>query len=133
MRDGRTRKIAGRGHETPAEAVLASHRFSLVILDGTARGREIPIAGARTLIGRGPGVDVAIPDPAMSRQHFALELAGDHFRLRDLGSTNGIVLNGKAVESADVGHGDRVKAGDHVFQFLVEDLDPEPPTYVVPD
>ena len=133
MRDGRTRKLPGRSNDSPEQEILANHRFSLVILDGSARGREIRITGTRTLIGRGPGVDVSIPDPAMSRQHFALELTGDHFRLRDLGSTNGIVLNGKIVDSADVGHGDRVKAGDHVFQFLVEDFEPEPPTYIVPD
>lgn len=133
MRDGRTRRLPNQGNETSTDAVLANHRFTLVIVDGSARGREIPLSGARTLVGRGPGVDVAIADPAMSRQHFALEIAGQGFRVRDLGSTNGVALNGDDVESAAVEHGDRIRAGDHVFRFLAEEVEPPPRTYVVPD
>jgi len=133
MRDGRTRKLPSHGNETSSEAILANHRFSLVIVDGSARGREIPLAAVRTVLGRGPGVDVVVPDPALSRQHFALELTGSAAHIRDLGSTNGIVVNGQAVESAELAHGDRIRAGDHVFQFLAEEIESEPRTYVLPD
>jgi pSer/pThr/pTyr-binding forkhead associated (FHA) protein len=76
-------------------------------------------------------VDVAIADETMSRQHFAVEVAGGCFRLRDLGSTNGVLLNGKRVESADLKHGDRIKAGNQELQFLLERIEREPPTYDV--
>ncbi len=75
--------------------------------------------------------DITIPDATMSRQHFAIEITADTLRISDLGSTNGVTVNGAAVESADLAHGDRVKAGDHVFQLLIERVEKQPRTYVV--
>jgi pSer/pThr/pTyr-binding forkhead associated (FHA) protein len=133
MRDGRTRKQPNPGHGPSPDHVLSNHRITLVIESGSARGTEIELARPRTLLGRGPGVDVVIPDEAMSRQHFAVEIVGAGFRLRDLGSTNGLLHNGEPVDTADLSHGDRVKAGDHEFRFLVEKVKREPRTYVLPD
>jgi pSer/pThr/pTyr-binding forkhead associated (FHA) protein len=133
MRDGRTRKIASQPREGAPEEILATHRLSLVVVTGASPGDEIVIREERTIVGRGPSVDFAVPDAAMSRQHFALELAGHEVRVRDLGSTNGITLNGKAVAAAELAHGDRLKAGDHVFQFLAERAEVEPRTYIVPE
>lgn len=133
MRDGLTRRKRNPSQESPPAPPLAEYRPSLVVLKGGSAGHEIPLHPERTLMGRGPGVDVAVADETMSRQHFAVEAAGNGFRLRDLGSTNGVLLNGKRVESADLKHGDRVKAGDHEFQFLLEKVEREPRTYVVPE
>ena len=133
MRDGRTRKIASSAREEAPEKLLAHYRLTLVVLSGASPGAEFTIRGKRTIVGRGPSVDVTVPDPAMSRQHFALEVAGSDVRVRDLGSTNGIMLNGKKIDVAELSHGDRLHAGDHVFQFLAERVDPEPRTYVVTD
>jgi pSer/pThr/pTyr-binding forkhead associated (FHA) protein len=132
MRDGMTRRKRIPSQDSPTDRPLAKLRPSLVLLTGSAAGHEIALQPERTLLGRGPGVDVAIADETMSRQHFAVEAGEACYRLRDLGSTNGVLLNGKRVESADLEHGDRVKAGDHEFQFLLEKID-EPRTYVVPD
>ena len=131
MRDGRTRKLPIPAADVPEDSILRKHRISLVVLDGKWPGDEFILRGSRTIFGRGPSVDIAVPDSAMSRQHFSLEVAGDAIRLRDLGSTNGVTVNGTAVESVDLAHGDRVKAGDHVFQFLIERVEREPRTYVV--
>ncbi|HMB68930.1 MAG TPA: FHA domain-containing protein [bacterium] len=132
MRDGMTRRKRIPSQDPPTDRPLANLRPSLVLLTGSAAGHEIALQADRTLLGRGPGVDVAIADETMSRQHFAVEVSERSYRLRDLGSTNGVLLNGKRVESADLKHGDRLKAGDHEFQFLLEKID-EPRTYVVPD
>lgn len=133
MRDGMTRRKRIPAHDSPADRPLAECRPSLILLSGDSAGHEIRLGPERTLLGRGPGVDVAVPDETMSRQHFAVERSGSAYRLRDLGSTNGVLLNGKRVESADLKHGDRVKAGDHEFQFLLEKIEREPRTYVVPE
>jgi pSer/pThr/pTyr-binding forkhead associated (FHA) protein len=131
MRDGMTRKQQNPSHEDPREALLSKYRGSLVIVSGRVPGNEIELSGSRTIVGRGPGVDVTIPDEAMSRQHFAIEATSEGFRLHDLASTNGVLLNEKAVESATLEHGDRVKAGDHEFRFLLERIEREPRTYVI--
>jgi pSer/pThr/pTyr-binding forkhead associated (FHA) protein len=131
MRDGMTRRKRIPSQESPADRPLAQLRPSLVLLSGSSAGHEIALRPDRTLLGRGPGVDVAFADETLSRQHFAVEAAGRCYRLRDLGSTNGVLLNGKRVESADLKHGDRLKAGDQEFQFLLERIEREPRTYDV--
>jgi len=48
-------------------------------------------------VGRGSACEIRILDMKMSRQHCALEFGDDRWRLVDLGSTNGIRLNGEKV------------------------------------
>jgi pSer/pThr/pTyr-binding forkhead associated (FHA) protein len=81
---------------------------------------------------RGPSVDLAFDDPAMSRQHVAIEYADEQFRVRDLGSTNGVLLNGEPVQVGEIDDGDRIEIGSHEFQLVVEVREPEPETYELP-
>lgn len=133
MRDGMTRKTRNPSQDGALEAILANYQASLVVLSGKSPGHVIELKESRTVLGRGPGVDVALDDEAMSRQHFALDATAAGFCVQDLGSTNGILLNGKPVDSEKLKHGDRLKAGDHEFRFLLEEIEREPRTYVVPD
>lgn len=48
-----------------------------------------------TTIGRSPQATIPIVDPEVSRQHTAVEIEGDHFVVRDLGSSNGTYWNGR--------------------------------------
>jgi Nif-specific regulatory protein len=49
------------------------------------------------------------------------------FRVRDLDSRNGTLVNGSAVEEEWLQHGDEIAAGDSSFLFLIEDDDLPPP------
>ena len=131
MRDGRTKKLTSPSQTRTPKAILSSHRAALVIVSGAMAGTEHELAELRTILGRGPGVDIVVDDAAMSRQHVAFEIVGDGFRMRDLGSTNGVLLNGEAVEAADLKHGDRLRIGGHEFRFLLEEREREPRTWVV--
>ena len=131
MRDGMTRKQPASSHDHSRNALLSNFRPSLVVVSGKVPGHVIELNGAKTIIGRGPGVDVALADEAMSRQHFAIEATPSGFHLQDLGSTNGVLLNGTRVATAPLAHGDRVGAGDHEFRFLLERIEREPRTYVI--
>ena len=108
-------------------------RSSLVMVTGGAAGNEYPIERPRVSLGRGPGVDLEFNDGAMSREHCVIEFAGEGFRVRDLGSTNGTRVNSGSVQSADLKNGDRLELGEHVFQLVLEERPREPRTYVVPD
>src|ERR1700712_3271433 len=48
---------------------------------------------ARVVLGRGPGAEGRLPGAAGSDTHAIIELAGDHYTLRDEGSTNGTFVN----------------------------------------
>ena len=96
MKDGRTRKL--ELHETGRKAgFLATHSAAIVFAAGPLGGSELPLEKERVTLGRGAGVDVMLDDASVSHQHAALELAGAGFRIRDLGSTNGVRVNGSRV------------------------------------
>jgi pSer/pThr/pTyr-binding forkhead associated (FHA) protein len=73
------------------------------------------------LIGRHPECDVRIDLPKISRRHCCVALAYDRVVVRDLGSRNGIRVNGLIVEEANLEPGDEVAIGPLLFR--VEDPD----------
>jgi pSer/pThr/pTyr-binding forkhead associated (FHA) protein len=133
MRDGRTRKLAVGERRAGFTRFLAKFRATLAVVEGGAAGMEIEIENPQITLGRGPGVDLALPDPAMSKQHACVEWAGGGLRVRDLGSTNGVRVNGAAVQIAELKHGDRFQLGEHAFQLVLEQRRREPRTYVLPE
>jgi pSer/pThr/pTyr-binding forkhead associated (FHA) protein len=129
MRDGATRKMTES--DSPTGSFLTRCRASVVFVSGPAKGQEISLAQPVQTLGRGPGVDFAIGDEHMSRQHLAFDLTAEGFRVRDLGSTNGIVVNGEKTDSAELEHGDRIQVGSSELQYLVEERADAGPTYVL--
>lgn len=86
------------------------------------RGREFPITEAMVL-GRHRDCDLQVNDGAASRQHARLVPDAGSVRLEDLGSANGVKLNGKRLQAPSVlKHGDRITIGEShlVFQAGAE-------------
>jgi len=121
MNDSHTRKLDRA--ELDQNLFLARNRVSLIVVEGHARGTEHVVTTPSLTIGRGPAVDILIADDAMSKQHAAIEATAEGYRVRDLGSTNGVRVNGSRVPAADLKHGDRIALGEHVLQYLVESKD----------
>lgn len=126
MRERATRKLS-----RPGRGAQPAQRASLVIIEGGAEGSEFELDRERCVVGRGPGVDLALEDVAMSRQHAAFERTATGHRVCDLGSTNGVSVNGAPVAVADLKHGDRVQLGEHVLQYLVETRERSPRAFQV--
>ena len=59
-------------------------------------------------------------DSALSRDHFLIEISPPRCEIRDLGSTNGTFVNDERVERVKLRSGDRIAAGQSVFQVRVE-------------
>ena len=130
MRDGKTRNIRGAASGLAFSEYRQVFESSLVVLDGPAAGMRLALRRPRTVIGRGGDADLRIDDPSLSRQHAAIEyVASGGFRVRDLGSTNGVLVAGHRVDAADLEPGDRFMLGDVEFQLLVEERDEEPEVY----
>ena len=130
MQDGHTRKLVRS--QVEQSLFLARNRASLVVIEGRAAGTEYVVDDPSITMGRGPGVDLVFDDDAMSRQHAALELGKDGFAVRDMGSTNGLKVNGSQVMAADLKHGDRIEMGEHVLQYILERRE-RVTTYELPD
>jgi pSer/pThr/pTyr-binding forkhead associated (FHA) protein len=116
-------------HVRPAErSGRASDGFerysaSLIVVSGGPCGEEHLVARPRWLVGRGPGVDASFDDPEMSQRHLLIEFVCGRFHVTDLDSTNGTRVNGTGIASSELAHGDRIQAGAHVFQILIERSD----------
>jgi len=92
----------------------------LVPLD--AAGCVIPLEKAILLVGRQADCDVSITTSRkISRRHCALAVVNNTVIVRDLGSTNGVTVNGTRVEKEVLlSWGDEVVIGDVRFRFQKE-------------
>jgi Nif-specific regulatory protein len=96
------------------------------VLSGPLKDSTIPLSEAEVTIGREASNGIAIVDPSVSRKHFLLSAQDGRFRVRDLDSRNGTMVNGTGVEEQWLQHGDEIAAGDSSFLFLLEDEDLTP-------
>ena len=79
------------------------------------------------LVGRHPECDVRIDLPKISRRHCCVALAYDRVMIRDLGSRNGLWVNGLAVEESRLEHGDEVAIGPLLYRVENPEALPSPP------
>lgn len=91
-------------------------------LEPVAGGKPIPLDKAVLFFGRHPDCDVRLGDSTkVSRRHCCLAQVDDRWVVRDLGSLNGVRVNGEAIDrEADLKIGDEVTIGDFVFRVVLE-------------
>lgn len=88
-----------------------------------ARGLVLEVNGVRhplrppgLVIGRGSEADLRINDPGVSRRHALVTVAGSpespSVTIEDLGSTNGIIVNGSRVQEVQLAEGSRIEIGN---------------------
>jgi pSer/pThr/pTyr-binding forkhead associated (FHA) protein len=79
------------------------------------------------LVGRHPECDVRIDSPQVSRRHCCVATANDRVTIRDLGSRNGVRLNGRVIEEAIVHSGDEVAISHYIYRLEVDAPPPPAP------
>ncbi len=77
------------------------------------------------LIGRHVECDVRINSPKVSRRHCCLAMAYDRVLIRDLGSRNGVRVNGRSVDESRLYDGDELAIGPILFRLETVDENPE--------
>jgi pSer/pThr/pTyr-binding forkhead associated (FHA) protein len=83
--------------------------------------RRYVLEGPRATIGRAKDAECVLRDPNVSRRHAELRRsATGEWTIADLGSTNGIKVNGRRVRSSRLGPGDEVTLGTTSFTFDIE-------------
>ena len=86
--------------------------------------RVIPLSEPEVRFGRSGDNQVVLPDYSVSRRHATVRRDGEAWLIEDLGSTNGVQVNGTPIQRRRVHSGDCLKIG--VFEILVEDEAREP-------
>ena len=97
----------------------------LTILSGLQAGKTIILEEEHITIGRDAKCDVVLIDSGISRKHACIEQSetGD-VQLTDLGSTNGVRVNGDLVERHALLPGDKIQLGpETLIKYRVEDPD----------
>ena len=74
-------------------------------------GQPFRVTQKVTTMGRSRDCDVVVPDPNVSRVHAEVRHEGLEYVLVDLGSTNGVEVNGRRVLRHNLRDGDRVSLG----------------------
>lgn len=97
--------------------------------DGTTE--DVPLAKERITIGRRADNDVCLPYPAVSGEHAQVVTILDDSFLEDLGSTNGTLVNGKAIAKHFLADYDQIDIGRQKLTYVsdngvkVESVPPE--------
>jgi transcriptional regulator with GAF, ATPase, and Fis domain len=100
---------------------VSNVRPRLLVLSGPLKDSILPLPEGDVTIGREASNGIAVVDPSVSRKHCVLSTVDGRFRVRDLDSRNGTMVNGTGVEEQWLQHGDEIAAGDSSFLFLIEE------------
>jgi len=73
--------------------------------------RRNVLSGSRVVLGRSREADIVIQDPNVSRRHAELRRDEGGWQVVDLGSTNGIKVNGRRVDQQPLSPGDQITIG----------------------
>jgi hypothetical protein len=83
----------------------------------TIDGRRREVDTDRVVIGRAKDCDVQLTDPNVSRRHAELRRENGDYWIVDLGSTNGVEVNGRQLERAQLESGDTITLGSTEIVF----------------
>jgi hypothetical protein len=112
-------KVTGNASHTQVRRARA-----LVEVNGTRHPLEVP----GLVFGRGTEADVRINDPGVSRRHIEFVVTprsggADRIEVRDLGSTNGMLVDGHRITQTAVHDGTQVKIGNTTMTVRVVEED----------
>ncbi len=83
-------------------------------------GRRLLVAPRGATIGRSRDCDIVLEDSSISRRHAELRPGGQGWTIEDLGSTNGVRVNGNTVHGPqEVRTGDRIEIGSSEMLFEI--------------
>lgn len=96
-------------------------KVQLIVVQGKPEGKVIPLVGPIFKIGRGETNHLRPSSEQVSREHAEFSIAGDTVSVRDLGSRNGTLVNGKAItERAVLRDRDLVQVGHLTFAVSIQ-------------
>lgn len=99
-------------------------KANLISEDPLFPNLELDVDEQPVVLGRSVSAQVRVPDPMVSRRHCEIGTADGRLLVRDLGSTNGTIVNGRIVHDAPLQPGDRILLGMTPFVVSYDADDP---------
>ena len=107
-------------------------KVQLIVVQGKPEGKMIPLQMPKFKIGRGETCNLRPNSEEVSREHAEFSIAGDMVAVRDLGSRNGTLVNGKRLtEPCQLKDSDLIQIGPLTFAISIEGA-PAPAAKVAP-
>lgn len=107
-------KAVARVSQAGPDATETQVRRATAFLD--VNGERLPLAPTGIVVGRGNDADLRVNDPGVSRRHVEFRVTqdatGPRVSVHDLGSTNGVLVNGRRVEEATLADGAEIRIGN---------------------
>jgi transcriptional regulator with GAF, ATPase, and Fis domain len=95
--------MAGGQTRASTRAQLVQYaKTRITVVAGPDMGQEVEAAGALVRVGSAPDNDLVLNDDTVSRRHCEIEISRDGIRVRDVGSTNGVLLGGLRVHDVSI-------------------------------
>jgi pSer/pThr/pTyr-binding forkhead associated (FHA) protein len=100
-----------------ARLALSANGHFLRMVEGPGAPRLLPIQEDRYVVGRSLEASIHVPSGLLSREHMELVRLEGEIRAMDLGSRNGVYLNGLRIHAVILRNGDVIQCGDVVFEY----------------
>ena len=91
----------------------------LLVKHGAQHIAACPVKAGRISIGRAPDNELRLDARCISRHHCQVVTVGNVSTIEDLGSVNGISVNGRSVQHHVLQHADVIMLGEHVLTYVV--------------
>jgi len=93
----------------------------LNVVEGALTGQQFEVTTAGLCIGREPSNEIVVADGGVSRQHARVLLHNGTVWVQDVGSRNGVFVNGARVpDHKQVKPGDKILVGQHLFVLSMQ-------------
>lgn len=108
-------------------------KVQLVVVQGKPEGKIIPLTIPVFRIGRGETCHLRPNSEQISREHAEIAVGADKVTVRDLGSRNGTIVNGKALTGLHIlKDGDLVQVGPLTFALSIQGAPAAPAAVAAP-
>ncbi len=104
---------------------MADTSGKLVLIRPSAPDREFELSKAVITLGRASANDIVLSDARVSRFHARIDCGPEGCLVFDLGSANGVQVNGQTVEQAVLSNGDTLQIGNNLLRYELTPLSQE--------
>jgi len=126
MGDATTGAMQQFGAGAPPDSLRRGPASGLVLLyaeDFASLPAAWPFYDRKLVIGRDESTDICLKVKAVSRRHAEISWEQGRWMIRDLGSTNGTLVDGEVITQAELEHLHEIRIGDAVLKFVERDAE----------
>ncbi len=105
----------------PGATRVGTGKYELVVTNGPDEGNRMPLSQGILKVGRSAHANLVLSDKTVSNIHLELESGATGVHIRDMGSTNGTLVDGQRIQSLVVDVGSEIQVGNSSLKVFLEE------------